>query len=203
MGLASLRRAKTWRELPLALAPVFFAVQQGLEGLLWLNLPAAPDGSLSTGLAFLFLVLAEAFWPIYAPIAVMLIEPDQGRRRLILACVAAGLGVGTYLLWYIVNWPHGAVIQDGHIVYINGTKHGVVVALAYLAGTALPLMLSTQRMVVALGGIVLVGLVVAYALYWEAFVSVWCFFAAAASIMIVLHFKRVDQSRLAVVALNK
>ncbi|MCH4561442.1 DUF6629 family protein [Mesorhizobium jarvisii] len=131
MGLASLRRAKTWRELPLALAPVFFAVQQGLEGLLWLNLPAAPDGSLSTGLAFLFLVLAEAFWPIYAPIAVMLIEPNQGRRRLILACVAAGLGVGTYLLWYIVNWPHGAVIQDGHIVYINGTKHGVVVALAY------------------------------------------------------------------------
>ncbi|WP_420871212.1 DUF6629 family protein [Mesorhizobium jarvisii] len=72
-----------------------------------------------------------------------------------------------------------------------------------MAGTALPLMLSTQRMVVALGGIVLVGLVVAYALYWEAFVSVWCFFAAAASIMIVLHFKRVDQSRLAVVALNK
>jgi hypothetical protein len=202
MGIAALRRARTWRELPLAMAPVFFAAQQVLEGLLWLNLPTARDGSISAGLTFLFLILAESFWPIYAPIAVMLVEPSQSRRRVILACVAAGLGVGTYLLWNIVNWPHGATIQDGHIVYVNVTEHGVVVALAYLAATVLPLMLSTQRTVVALGGIILVGLVVAYTLYWEAFVSVWCFFAAAASVVIVLHFERLHQSRPAVVAIN-
>jgi hypothetical protein len=53
----------------------------------------------------------------------------------------------------------------------------------------LPLLMSSQRTVVVLGAIVLVGLVVAYALYWEAFVSVWCFFAAAASVAILCHFE--------------
>jgi small-conductance mechanosensitive channel len=53
----------------------------------------------------------------------------------------------------------------------------------------LPLLMSSQRTVVVLGATVLVGLVVAYALYWEAFVSVWCFFAAAASVAILCHFE--------------
>jgi hypothetical protein len=48
----------------------------------------------------------------------------------------------------------------------------------------LPLLMSSQRTVVVLGAIV-----VAYALYWEAFVSVWCFFAAAASVAILCHFE--------------
>ena len=38
-----------------------------------------------------------------------------------------------------------------------------------------------------LGVVVLVGSVVAYLLYWEAFVSVWCFFAAAASSVILFY----------------
>ena len=60
------------------------------------------------------------------------------------------------------------------------------VALAYLAATTLPLFLSSQRTVVTLGAIIFVGIAVAYVFYWEAFVSVWCFFAAAASVVILL-----------------
>jgi hypothetical protein len=65
-------------------------------------------------------------------------------------------------------------------------------ALAYLAATCLPPILSTWRTVATLGLIVLVGCVVAYEVYWEAFASVWCFFAAAASAVILGHF---EQSR--------
>ena len=61
--------------------------------------------------------------------------------------------------------------------------------MAYLAATGLPLLLSSQRTVVVLGAIVLAGLVIAYAFYWEAFVSVWCFFAAAASVVILCHLE--------------
>jgi hypothetical protein len=42
----------------------------------------------------------------------------------------------------------------------------------------------------ALGAIILIGSVVALAFYWEAFVSVWCFFAAAASGAILFRFFR-------------
>ena len=38
---------------------------------------------------------------------------------------------------------------------------------------------------------------VSYFYYWEAFSSIWCFFAAGASVVIVLHFERVRQQELA------
>jgi hypothetical protein len=85
--------------------------------------------------------------------------------------------------------PHGAVIVDGHIVYVTEARRSGLIALSYLAATGLPLILSSQRTVVVLGAIVLVGSAVAYAFYWQGFVSVWCFFAAAASIVILGHFE--------------
>jgi hypothetical protein len=198
VGIVSLSRANGLRELPLAATPLIFAVQQGIEGLLWLSLPQASDGSISTGLTFAFLIIAEVFWPVFAPIAALVIEPDKRRRHLMLFCLAIGVGVGAYLLWLIVNQPHSAAILDGHLVYVTEYRHSDVVGLAYLAATALPLLLSSRRTIIALGIIVLVGSATAYAFYWEAFVSVWCFFAAAASVIIVSHFEWAHRRRLGV-----
>ena len=203
IGISSLSRTNGPRELLLAATPIVFAIQQIVEGLLWLNLPLAPDGLISTGLTFLFLIFAEVFWPVYAPITVFLIEPSESRRRLMLVCLAVGVGVSAYMLWWIVTRPHGAVILDGHIVYVTEDRHSDVFALAYLSATTLPLMLSSQRTVIALGAIILVGSTIAYAFYWEAFVSVWCFFAAAASVVVLCHFEwsrrrrlRIDKKRI-------
>jgi hypothetical protein len=199
IGIVSLSKLDGPRELPLAAAPVFFALQQSIEGLLWLDLPLAPDGPISTGLTLLFLFFAEAFWPVYAPLAVLLIEPSEMRRHLMLLCLAAGVAVGAYLFWSILTGPHGTVVRDDHIVYVTEHGHSSAVALAYLAATSVPLFLSSRRTLVALGAIVFVGTVVAYAFYWEAFVSVWCFFAAAASVVILCHFERSRRQRLRVV----
>jgi hypothetical protein len=196
IGIVALTRVRQPRELPLALTPLLFALQQGIEGLLWLNLPLEPDGPLSNALAFSYLFFAEAFWPVYAPVAVWLIEPSERRRLLMIVCMGVGAGVGGYFLWWIVGHPPLATIQDYHIVYGTGFRQSDVVGIAYLAATGLPLLLSSQRTVVVLGAIVLAGLVVAYAFYWEAFVSVWCFFAAVASVAILCHFEWSRRSRL-------
>ena len=68
-------------------------------------------------------------------------------------------------------------------------KRSAVIAFCYLVATSFPLFLSSQRTMLTLGAIILAGSAVAYLLYWEAFVSVWCFFAAAASIVILGHFE--------------
>ncbi|OFX05688.1 MAG: hypothetical protein A3D94_12620 [Alphaproteobacteria bacterium RIFCSPHIGHO2_12_FULL_66_14] len=196
IGLVVLSRVSDPRELPLAATPLIFAVHQGIEGLLWLNLPSAPDGALSKALTFLYLFFAEAFWPLYAPIAVWLIEPNEKRRRLMAVCLVIGAGVGVYLFWWILGHPYVATIVDGHIVYAAAYRQPVAVGAAYLAATGLPLLLSSQRTVVVLGAIVLAGLLVAYAFYWEAFISVWCFFAAAASTAILCHFEWSRRRRL-------
>ena len=189
IGIVALTRVKEPREVPLAVTPLLFAFQQSIEGLLWLSLPLTPDGSLAVALTVIYLFFAEAFWPLYAPIAVWLIEPQKYRRHFMVVCFGIGAGVGAYLFWWLYGHPHFATISGGHIVYVTEYRHSDVVGAAYLAATGLPLLLSSRRSIVVLGAIILVGLIVAYIFYWEAFISVWCFFAAAASVAILCHFE--------------
>ena len=189
LGVASLARVGHPRELPLAAMPLMFAIHQGVEGLLWLTLPSAPSGAMSSGLTLLYLLLAQVFWPTFAPVAVLLVERDAQRRRLMRLCLALGVAVSTYLLWRTLTSPPSAVVVDGHIVYVANYK-SVVLVLAYLVATSLPLMLSTQPMIVLLGVIIFLGSSVSYALYGAAFLSVWCFSAAIASALIFVHFAR-------------
>jgi hypothetical protein len=199
IGIVSLAKVTEPRQIPFAATPLLFAIQQCVEGLLWLNLPLAPDGPASANLTLLFLVFAQVFWPIYAPLAILLLERNQLRRRIMLGCLAIGLGVGGWCLWSLLTHSHGAVILDGHVVYVTEPRHSDGLALAYLVATCLPPVLSSLRTVAVLGAIVLVGCVVAYILYWEAFASVWCFFAAAASVVILGHFEQSRRRHLRIV----
>lgn len=196
IGLISLSRVSRPRDVLLAAMPIMFAVQQSIEGLLWLSLPVAPEGPAATGLTLLFLLMAEVFWPLYVPSMMLLAEPDEGRRRLMLPWLVAGIGVAAYLLWGLLAGPHDAHVLSGHIVYVTEHRYPFAIGLAYLAATCLPLLLSTHRAVLVLGIIVLTGCVVAYAFYWGSFVSVWCFFGAAASAVILFHFEQARRYRL-------
>jgi len=189
IGLVCLTRVSHPRELPLAATPLIFGVQQALEGGLWLNLPTAPHSPLVAGLTLAFLLFAEVFWPVYAPLAAWSLEPDARRRRLMLACLAIGVGVASVLLWRLLIGPRVAEIANSCIVYRTTPGDPIPIGLAYLTATSLPLVLSSRRTILVLGLVTLTGCIVAYAFYWAAFLSVWCFFAAAASIVILSHFE--------------
>ncbi len=189
IGIVCLVRADRRRELLLAAMPLVFATQQAVEGLLWLTLAQAPGSPVSGGLTLLFLLIAEVVWPVYAPLAALLAEPDVRRRRLLTICLGTGIGVAGWLLWVIVTRPHGAVPLDNHIVYSTGMEPPPAIALGYLAATGVALLLSSRRTVVLLGAMVSAGSVIAYFAYWDAFVSVWCYFAAASSLVLLGHFE--------------
>lgn len=194
-GIVSLSRINTIRELPLAAVPIFFAVQQGIEGALWIALPSGSQGATVSGLALAFLLFAEVLWPIYAPIALWLVEPDGRRRWLMAACVALGLGVASYLLWWILGHAYSAAIGANHIEYTTAEQHSHVLGFAYLIATCLPMFLSSRPLFIMLGAVVLAGSVVAYQFYWQAFPSVWCYFAATASFVIVFYFDYAHRQR--------
>ncbi|HTJ64180.1 MAG TPA: DUF6629 family protein [Alphaproteobacteria bacterium] len=196
VGVATLTRVDSLRAAPLAAMPMIFAAQQAIEGALWLDLSASAAGGGPPGLSFAFLFFAYVFWPVYVPLAILSLETAKRFRRLLLICAATGLGVGAHLFWWMLTHPYGASIQSHHIVYETGYHASAPIAVAYLAATGLPLVLSSHRWVLWLGALILTGSVVAFIFYWEAFVSVWCFFAAATSAGILAHFQRVRSSRL-------
>lgn len=200
IGLVCLSRTTSPRELPLAATPLIFAIQQVIEGALWLTLPSAPDGPTASGLTLAFLILAETFWPIFAPLAILMVEPRAARRPFMVFCLMLGSGLSGYLLWRLLTLPHAAAIVNHHVVYLSERQFSPPIAATYLIATSLPLLASSLRAVSALGAIILIGCVTAYFFYWEAFESVWCFFAAAASATLLYHFERARRSAPAVVA---
>ena len=190
-GIAALGSVSRREEIPLAAVPVIFAMQQSVEGMLWLALGAGHDGAAVDTLVIVFLLFAKVLWPTLVPMATVLVEPDLRRRRLMLVLLAAGAAVGGYFLWSILTFGASARIGLGHIVYGGEPQAPVAVQVAYFAVTCLTALLSSFPAVRWFAGIVIVGSLTSYHVYWEAFSSVWCFFAAAASAVIVFHFRQV------------
>lgn len=187
VGFYAVSRTSDARELPLASMPIFFAAQQFIEGSLWLTLPVAPESAASSLLSHSYLVFALIFWPLFGPFAALSVEPEALRRRMIGACLAVGVAVAIYFGWAMLTVPHRALISADHIRYEVGDTP-VYVGGAYVVATTLGLLVSSHRAIALLGLIVLAGSIVSYAVYLETLVSVWCFFAAVASVVIAGHF---------------
>src|SRR5262249_54969272 len=117
--VATAARKLDWRVLPFAFFPVLFAAQQVVEGLLWLDLAGPEPSAWRPVLVHAFQGYAEVFWPTFAPLAALLIEPDRTRRRLILVCLAVGVCLSAYLLVAMIGTPYKATVLQGHIVYWN------------------------------------------------------------------------------------
>ena len=82
VGAVTTRRARRPAELPFALIPVLFGVQQLIEGVLWLTFPdKAPQ--LNAVLTLLYSLFSHVLWPIYVPIAVLLLEVVTWSRKVL------------------------------------------------------------------------------------------------------------------------
>lgn len=189
IGVATLGRVGARREIPLAAIPLVFSAQQIIEGLLWLLLPSGEAPALSHALAFAFLVFAQVVWPVLVPAAVILVESER-RRRLFLVLLAIGVLVGLTSLASLVAAPVAASIVNHSIQYTTGFPYLTWWRVPYILATVVPLFLSSHRPVQALGLLVSVGYAVSAYFYVDTFLSVWCFFAAGASAILLFQFVR-------------
>jgi hypothetical protein len=187
-GAAALSKAREPRERPLAAVPLVFALQQGIEGWLWLTVPHGHQGG--QRLATSFAILALIFWPAFIPLAVGLAEKARRRRRLMLALMGPGLGVAGYSLLDIWRHPYMAWPAPHSLVYINDSPFPPPLMLAYLAATCLPPLLSSNIAIRWFGIAVTLGLAITLGFFFVSLVSVWCFFAALASAILVRYFWR-------------
>ena len=176
------------RALPFAAIPLLFAVQQLIEGVIWLTFSDEAT-QLNSVMTHVYSFFSHVLWPIYVPLAVLLMEPGGWRRRVLIAFVAAGAAVGAYLLYVLVAFPVVSRPTGQHIEYDSPHFFAAATMTLYLLSTALSPLLSTHRMVVVFGSLSLLSFGAAYAFYATWFISVWCFFAALLSAVVYLHFR--------------
>lgn len=186
VGAFTTSRTRRPAALPFALIPVLFGIQQLIEGGLWLTFPdKAPD--LNAVLTHLYSLFSHVLWPIYVPIAVLLLEVVPWRRKVLAGIALAGAAVGLYLMYFLITEPVEARVVGRHIAYLSPHFYVVPVMILYVLGTCVSAFLSSCGTVRWFGVATFVALVAAYAFYAFWFISVWCFFAALLSVIVVVH----------------
>ena len=187
-GLATLRRAETRAELPFAMIPLLFGLQQLSEGVIWLTFGhQAP--LLKQTMTNVYSGFSHVLWPIYVPFAMGVLEKVPWRRKAIFAFELAGVPVGLYLLYSMVARPLVAEVVGRHIVYASPHFFLFPVMVLYLAATCASCFLSSHKFVRLFGVLALASFIAAYVVYADATVSIWCFFAAVLSLLIYLHLR--------------
>lgn len=189
VGVASLTRTKRHRDIPLACVPLLFGAQQAVEGGLWLGLRTDPKNSTNLALTAVFTGIALVLWPVMAPLAVGLAERERRPRRLMYALIPLSLVLAVYSALLLISHPYAPTIVNASICYISGTPYPVWGLVAYVLCTCLPPLLSSDRFLRAGGIAIVVGIAVSSIFYYEGFFSVWCFFAALASVAIFGRFQ--------------
>ena len=194
IGAVTTSRIIRRAELPFALIPALFGVQQLIEGGLWLTFSHnAP--LVNSVLTYLYSFFSHVLWPIYVPIAVLLLEPEAWRRNVLKAIALAGAAVGLYLLYFLVTEPIVSEVVGMHISYQSPHFYTAVVMTLYVLATCVSSFVSSCKTIRWFGAATFVALVAAYASFAFWFISVWCFLAAILSFIVLFHFRH-GESRL-------
>jgi hypothetical protein len=181
-------KVKHRRELLFAAIPLLFAIHQFTEGFVWLGLDGVLSPAVAHNMGAAFMLYAQGLLPLLAPLGVVLFEPNPSSRRRMLPFAVLGGAVTLYILWALTAFPLQLYVQKNSIVYINQATNNTVIALLYIVVTCGSLFFSRIRMMVVFGAANLVILLIVMVVKRYAFTSVWCAYAAAASIIILAYF---------------
>jgi hypothetical protein len=184
----SLREVKTWREVPFAALPAVFAAHQLIESLVWAQVSGSVSAEVGGIAALAYLLIAMPLLPTLVPVSVMLLEPRSARLR-VAPFLGLGLTASAYLAYVVLTKPIGVTAYPHCLAYQTGVEHPFVWATVYVAAVLGALLMSSYPTVVTFGVLNVLGIVMVAVLYFEAFTSLWCAFAAVASILVLVHMR--------------
>jgi hypothetical protein len=187
VGTETYRKVHKPAQLVLASIPVFFALQQFSEGVVWLTIGQAHHAVLLAVFSNIFLVFAVAVWPIMVPLSVLFLEENKKRKKIITWLLALGAAVAAYYLFGLIFHNNvRAQVMGMHVVYQHGAADlpGLIAVSFYLVAALTPLFVSTIKRVYLIGIVMGVAFIVSAIFYFAALTSVWCFFAAIISFIV-------------------
>jgi hypothetical protein len=190
IGAVTLTRVKDRRELLFASLPVLFAIHQFIEGFVWLGLDGILSPAVAHNMGAAFMLYAQGVLPFLLPLSVYLFEPTAQARRRMLPFVVLGSGTTLYILWALTAFPTQIYIKENTIVYMNQATNNTAVAVLYVIATCGSLFFSKIKPMILFGVANLAILLVVMEVKRYAFTSLWCAYAAVASVIILAYFWR-------------
>ena len=143
----------------------------------------------STGVAvYLYLAFAWVVLPVFAPFAIMILEPPGRRRRAIGGLVVLGAIAGAYLAAAIVRGDVSAHAVEHTIQYGGAGRLATVATVLYIVATCGAPLLSGFRAIVWFGVANIVAVAAFAIVQAEGLTSLWCTWAAVVSVLIYLQF---------------
>ena len=188
IGVATLTKVKHKRELLFASLPTLFAVHQFIEGFVWLGLDGVMSPAVTHKMGAAFALYAQGLLPFLLPLSILLFEPTVKARRRMLPFLAIGTGTTLYMLWALIAYPLRIYVEGNSIVYVNDGTNNTALAVLYVIATCGSLFFSKVRAMVIFGAANLAILLTVMAVKRYAFTSLWCAYAAVASVIILAYF---------------
>lgn len=195
LGIVTLTKVKHRRELLFAALPLLFAIHQFIEGFVWLGLDGRLSPTVTHDMGAAYMLYAQGLLPFLLPLGVLLFEPNGSSRTRMVPFLVIGGATTLYILWALTAYPTQIYIRQNSIVYTNQGTSYMIIAVLYVIATCGALFFSRVRMMVVFGVVNFVILLVVDAVKQYAFTSVWCAYAALASVIVLIYFWRSSAHR--------
>jgi hypothetical protein len=203
VGIVTLTKVKHRRELLFATLPILFAIHQFIEGFVWLGLDGILSPVVAHDMGAAFMLYAQGLLPFLLPLSILLFEPDVRSRRRMVPFVVLGGATTLYILWALTAYPLQLYVRANSIVYINQATNNTAVAVFYVIATCGSLFFSKIKMMVVFGAANLAILLLVMEVKRYAFTSLWCAYAAVASVIILVYFWNSAEERPFVYAVSR
>lgn len=189
--LASTRAAKADRRyLAICTLPALLGLQQISEGFVWIAGSSGDAAAIEVS-SLVYMFFSWIAWPVWVPLSVYFLEPQDRRSRVIPFLIAGSMLGGLQYVPYFVHqgWltaeflPNAIAYRD--IELLDSLVSRSETYALYLAILLTPLFLASERNVRIFGVLVAAVILVTYLFFQYAYISVFCFGGALVSAWLV------------------
>ena len=132
---------------------------------------------------------------MWVPLSILLLETLEKRKKILRVLLITGAVTAAYIICCMLLYSVHAVIYNHHIVYTINYSHATS-SLAtlrdgfYFIATLPAAFISTRKRIWVFGIVLIASYLVSKIFFQDAVVSVWCYFAAALSVVVLFLVKR-------------
>ncbi len=176
VSVVAIRKAATMPQCLFAVVPFLFSIQQAAEGVVWLSLMNAGYTAWLAIAVHIFLLFAYVVWPVWVPLTIMLLITGAFTSLYIAACM--------------LLYPVHAAVNDHHIKYTFGYPQAIhdlrwLSDTFYFISTLAASFIATTKKVWLFGIVLIAAYIVSRVFFKDAVISVWYYFAALLSVVIL------------------